>query len=79
MLCRSIGGVDMKLQPADVLRAFCNCVFQSTVHTDVHIRRSICSLILQRVGGALHLNRATMQEVSSFVTCTKDDTNDNHL
>lgn len=68
MLCRSIGVADVKLQAADVLRAFCNCVFHSTVHTDQLVRRGVCNLVLQRVGGSLHLNRATMQEVSEFIT-----------
>ena len=37
------------LPPAEVLKAMCDCIFASTTYGDAAVRRSICSIVLQRV------------------------------
>ncbi len=61
-----------QLDMADVLKAFCACVFRSKIHKDNSLREGICNVILQMVIGEVGITRDILQSVSRFIQTVKN-------
>lgn len=59
------------LDEADVLKAFCACVFRSKTHKDNALREGICNVILQMVIGEVGTTRDILKDVSDFIQAAK--------
>lgn len=68
VLCKSSNAPNVFLDPVDIIQAFCLAVSSSKTHTDPEIHRGLCNIVVQRVGGVVHLNRATMHSISCFIS-----------
>ena len=64
-------GGGFHLDEADVLKAFCACVFRSKVHEENALREGICNVILQMVIGEVGTTRDVLQNVSEFIRAAK--------
>lgn len=72
------GGFVMQVNPPDkkkvlldieaVMRAFCEFVFNSKIHTDQWTRQTICTIIVQRVCSAIYLPNSIQQRVFSLIS-----------
>lgn len=79
MTSRQIGGgcvlgnsgcgqsTEQRLDPVEVIGAFCQGVFASTTHGEDAERRGICNLFLQRVGAGVSLDRRVLMKVSDAI------------
>lgn len=65
-------GSGYMLDEAEVLKAFCACVFRSRVHQSSSLREGICNVILQMVIGEVGTTKDVLQNVSEFVSAAKE-------
>lgn len=63
VLCRRIERGGVFLEPGLVLSAFCQNVQESKTHKNPAIQRSICNIVIQRVGGQVLLDKDVLQKV----------------
>lgn len=65
------GSTSFQLDTLEVLKAFCACVFRSSVHKKNSIREGICHIVLQMVIGEIGITQDTLENLSSFIAEAK--------
>lgn len=63
VLCKRVKRGTTLLDAGQVLSAFCQTVQTSKTHANPAIQRSICNIVIQRVGGQILLDKDTLQRV----------------
>jgi molybdopterin-guanine dinucleotide biosynthesis protein len=58
------------LQPAEVLKAMCDCIIASSAYGDEAVRKSICSIVLQRIVSMTNVvSREDQRLVDAYYYC----------
>lgn len=57
----------MYLKVENILESICKCVFSSSVHRNTYRRLAICNILIQRISGALHLTRDSMEKIGEIL------------
>lgn len=61
------GSASFQLDTLEVLKAFCACVFRSSVHRKNSMREGICHIVLQMVIGEIGITQDTLENLSAFI------------
>lgn len=72
-------GPMLLLDPLEVLRCTCDCIFASKDYSDTEIRKVICSIVLQRVCCMATIKQKDKQEASCYLSSLATPTITEHI
>lgn len=59
---------ELLLNPLEVLKCTCDCIFASSDHCDAEIRHAICSIVLQRVCCLSNIKHCDQQAADDYIS-----------
>jgi hypothetical protein len=71
MLYRKAISKPVYLDPYRVISSLCQSIIGNRHGTEMRNRSAVCSIMLQRIGGVIHIDRAVMSKVGTYLQSLK--------